>query len=128
MVKVSKRDTCDRYYLLKFLGFGIFLHRLHKTEDYELFHNHPWSWFSIIFFSYVEEVYGKKSKTVRFFNWHKGDTFHRIIIPYGREHVWTLFFHSRRFNKWQVKNREGKIIDEEPWRGVEGERTTYRPE
>lgn len=113
MIKVSKRDNCDRYYLIKFLGFGVFLHKIHTDEELDLYHNHPWSWISIIFGSYIEERFGKKPRIKRLINFAKSTTFHRITVS---RPVWTLFLHFRRNNNWQVKNGDNQIISEEPWR------------
>jgi hypothetical protein len=39
--------------------------------------------------------------------------------------VYTLFFHGRRCNKWGVFDREGNLIEGEPWRGVSPDRQNY---
>lgn len=123
LIKVSKRDNVDRYYLLKLLGYGIFLHRIHHDEDIDTFHNHPWNGFSFIFGSYVEERHGQSKKRLWFFNKILATRFHRVELP---RPVWTVFVHGPKCNAWQVMDRSGKILDTEPWNGVGG-RTTYRP-
>jgi hypothetical protein len=122
-MRVSRRDNCDRYYLFQFLGFGIFLHKIHHDEELGIFHNHPWDWFSIILGSYLEERFGQPLKIVRWFNWARGTQHHRIILF---KPVWTIFFHGRRYNCWEVINLKGEVIDTEPWRAIGG-RTSYVP-
>lgn len=120
---VSKRDNLDRYYIFKLFGFAIFLHRLHHNEHKDVFHNHPWNGFSIIFGKYLEEKTNGSTKLCIGFNWI-GEEPHRIELPYGP--VWTLFIHFPRCRQWMVCDRSGNIIDIEPWRGVGG-RTSYIP-
>ncbi len=125
--RVSKRDNCDRYYLLQVAGFGIFLHRLHTDEEKDLLHNHPWPYFSIIFGCYREELLpqdGYEVKRTRwFFNCAKSKTYHRIELPRGP--VWSLLFHARRNNEWSVINKNGQTVSVCPWRGIGGP-TSYK--
>ncbi len=119
MLKVSRRDNLDRYYLFKWRGFGLFIHYIHHDEP-DSFHNHPWPGVSLILGAYREETF-KGSRIKWFFNL-VGKTPHRVTLPRGP--VWTLFFHLPRNNHWKVFNRKGVILCEEPWRGVGG-RTNY---
>lgn len=118
-MKVSRRDNLDRYYLFKWMGFGLFVHYVHDDE-HDTFHNHPWPGVSIIFGAYREETW-KGSRIKWFFNL-VGRTPHRVTLPNGP--VWTLFFHFRRNNRWRVYSRQGDILATEPWRDVGG-RTNY---
>ena len=118
-MKVSKRDNLNRYYLFKLWGFGLFVHYIHHDEP-ESFHNHPWTGVSLILGSYREETF-KGSRIKWFFN-VVGKTPHRVTLTHGP--VWTLFFHFPRNNRWRVFARDGRVLSEEPWRGVGG-RTNY---
>lgn len=124
-MKISRRDNLDRYYLLQAFGFGLFAHRIHHDETPDVFHSHPWDGVSLIFGSYLEERLGETPKTRWGFNVVRARRFHRISLPRGP--VWSLFLHGRRYNRWAVCDREGKVLDVEPWRGVGG-RTSYSPE
>jgi hypothetical protein len=124
-VKVSRRDTCDRYYLISLFGFAVFLHRLHCDEEKGVYHNHPWSGISLIIGSYLEQRYGDRPRIRRLLHFLPATTYHRLELPNGP--VWTIFFHFRRSNRWRVINEQGKVMVTEPWRGVEGEVTSYRP-
>lgn len=120
MIKVSRRDNVNRYYLIKFFGYGIFLHYIHHDEP-ESFHNHPWPGLSLILGSYKEEKLNERARVKWFFNW-VGKTPHRVTLPNGP--VWTLFFHFKKNNQWKVFNKAGQILSEEPWKGIGG-RTNY---
>jgi len=124
-VKVSRRDNLDRYYLLQAFGFGLFVHRIHHSEDTDTFHSHPWGWFSLIFGSYVEERLDEAPRTRRWWNRIRAGEAHRVELPKGP--VWTILVHGRRRVPWQVFDRSGRVLDTEPWRGVGG-RTSYRSE
>lgn len=124
-VKVSRRDTADRYYLVSLFGFALFLHRLHKDEEKNVFHTHPWNAISLIFGYYHEQRMGKKLKVRYGLHFLPANTPHRLELPYGT--VWTLFFHFRRFNRWTVRTGDNHIIAVEPWRHIGGP-TAYRPD
>jgi hypothetical protein len=117
-VKVSRRETCDRYYLFQAFGCGLFVHRIHHDEHPDVFHSHPWDGVSLIFGSYLEERFGEQPRLRRFFNVIRATGFHRVSLPNGP--VWTLFVHGRRSNKWATKHRDGRVLRVEPWRGVGG--------
>lgn len=122
MLKISRGESLDRYYLLKFLGYGIFLHKIHHSDPPNLYHNHPWDGVSIIFGSYIEHRIGKywpfKTKSVRYgINWITG-THHRVEI--GEQPVWTLFIHWPRCRRWTIVDNEFKVVAVEPWRGDVG--------
>jgi hypothetical protein len=121
--KVSKRDNLDRYYLIKLFGYGVFLHKIHHDEP-NSYHNHPWHGFSIVFGSYNEEFQeAGVSRIVRYFNKINAFKHHRVTLLNGKS-VWTLFVHGKRCNKWNVIDKNGNILSEEPWRGIGG-RTNY---
>lgn len=126
-MKISRRDNIDRYYLLRFpfgLG-GVFLHRVHHAEKQDLFHTHPWSWASIVLGSYLEEVLGRKLTRRRLFNACRAETPHRVVPDRGT--VWTVCVHGPRRAPWMVIHRSGRVVDVEPWRGVDG-RSSYDPD
>lgn len=118
-MKVSRRDNLDRYYLFSLFGFALFAHKIHHSDD--VFHNHPWPAFSIIFGSYTEQLFGGRARVKRWFNF-VGSRHHKVTIT---KPVWTLFFHLRRTNQWTVLDDSGNVIATEPWRGVGGP-TSYR--
>lgn len=124
-MKVSRRETIDRYYLFKFFGYGLFIHRIHHSDPAGVYHTHPWSAVSFIFGSYTEYTLGGLPKVKTGFNLLKAKVPHRVILHKGP--VWTVFIHGRRSNEWKVFDEVGEVVDVEPWRGVGG-RTTYLPE
>ena len=126
-MKISRRETCDRYYITpKIFGCAAFLHRLYKNEREGVYHNHPWSGISIIFGSYLEERRGEQPKLKRFFNFVRAKTHHRIELPNGP--VWTLFIHGPKSNRWEVVAKSGQVLDTEPWTDTGNpERQSYSP-
>ena len=123
-MKVSRRDNLDRYYILQAFGLGLFVHYIHHDEAVDVFHSHPWDGLSFIFGGYLEERFGKSSRMRWFFNVVRAKRFHRVSLPKGP--VWSVFVHGRRKNTWEVKRRDGVVVDVEPWRGVGG-RMSYSP-
>lgn len=126
-MKISRRENLDRYYLLKLFGFAVFLHRIHHDEKPGIFHTHPWNGFSIIFGSYKEQYLTEEGVTRlftrRWFNVVKATIPHRVEVA---QPVWTLFFHGRKCNSWQVIDKTGKVLATEPWEGTNNpERKSY---
>lgn len=97
---------------MKFLGFGLFLHKLHHDEDVGIYHNHPWNGVSLILGSYLEQKLGGEPKRKRFFNYVNGKH-HRVALL---RPVWTVFLHFRRKRKWTVIDYDGQLLQTEPWR------------
>lgn len=116
-IKVSRGKTNDRYYLFKLFGFGLFLHRIHGIE--EDYHTHPWDGVSLILWGQYGEWYLDKSFRIRrWFNYIKATRHHRVAT--AAQDCWTLFFHFRKYNRWEVVDRYGKLIATEPWNGAGG--------
>lgn len=125
-MKISRRDTCDRFYLLQMFGIGVFIHKLHKSETKDVFHTHPWDGVSFILGSYNEQEIGQPIKRKSFFNFVKATTPHRIEV--NDKPVWTLFIHGQKYNKWKVFDKSGKVLDTEPWTDTENlQRKSYVP-
>lgn len=123
-MKVSRRATVDRYYIVKLAGFAVFVHHIHHDDPPDVMHSHPWPWLSIILGSYDEERFGEPVRRRRLFNFIRAGDPHRVTLPNGP--VWTILIHGRRRCPWAVIDRDGVVIDVEPWRGVENpDRTSY---
>jgi hypothetical protein len=73
---------------------------------------------SFILGGYLEERFGEAPRRRYLLNVIRADRFHRVTLPHGP--VWSLFVHGRRRNRWAVKSRAGRVLSEEPWRGVGG--------
>lgn len=119
-IKVSRRDNCDRYYVWQRWGFGLFIHKLHTTETPGVFHNHPWDGISLIIGSYREQTRGSRPVWRTFLNYVRAERHHRVEVD---SVVYTIFFHFRRKknHSWTVVDNAGKVIKQEPWRGVGGD-------
>lgn len=123
-MRVSRRGSIDRYYLFQRWGYGVFLHRIHASDNPTVFHNHPWPWFSVFFGKYTEERLGDKPRLRRFANWAQSWVPHRVTLTHGP--VWTIFVHGRRNNVWGVFDSSGRRLSNEPWRGLGNpERISY---
>lgn len=132
-MRISRRDTIDRYYLLSWRGWGLFLHRI-KRDEPKTYHSHPWTWWSIILGSYIdhrfedslgERFFNSSSTVKRFFNSCPAGVPHRVTLRRGP--VWTLCLHAPRTVRWAVYGPTGRKLEEEPWRGTENpERTSYQ--
>lgn len=135
--RASRRDNLDRFYLFQTRWFGVYLHHLKAGEKPDVYHTHPWSWFSIVFGRYQDhrpaEVDpgelmfmgpAEHTKNVRWFNSCPTATPHRVTLPNGP--VWTLCFRWRKKSLWWVQNNLGKVLEVGPWTGTENpERTSY---
>src|SRR3989304_3456542 len=126
VMKISRGDSLDRYYLFNLFGFGAFLHRIHHNDPLGTYHSHPWSGLSIILGSYWEAHLDQQPKpgVYRFvkkslFNWVKAKRHHNVQID---KPVWTIFLHLPKSNQWEVVDESGnKSIA--PWEGDKGHKS-----
>jgi hypothetical protein len=123
LLPVSRKGSIHRFYVRRAGDegrWGLFVHRIVRSDDPEVFHNHPWNGIALIFGSYIEETPTEAPRRVRVFN----------RIGYRRSHraeidrpVWTLFLHFKRQGdgSWWFHDRQGNRIpigeDVVPWRG-----------
>jgi hypothetical protein len=109
-----------RYYILfprsweesGWLPFNLYLHQLHKSDDFSALHDHPWDWASLILKgSYAEhtdssvEVYWAGDFRLR-----KATDRHALHLL--SRTVWTLFLVGRRKREWGFVGANGW----KPWR------------
>lgn len=98
----SSDDYLERYYLLRFGGRSLYLHRFWSSDD-EGFHCHPAHGLSLMLRGqYWEEqpheVRTRRAGSVRFIH---AEAFHRISLPKkNRGRTWTLFLRGRSRKRW----------------------------
>lgn len=118
-MKVSRRDNLDRYYLLEWRGWALFLHRIHHDEEPGVYHSHPWTWVSLVLGAYLDHRIGEPGEPGRLralVNWCRAGVPHRVTLPFGP--VWTLCLHAPRSARWAVFDAAGRMREWEPWRGT----------
>lgn len=110
--------------------FNAYLHWIHLEDADDATHNHPWDWaFSIVLSGWYREERLQKSyhvneisgfdceaiitlRTVRFFNFIRHDTFHKIT-KLSPQPVWTLFITGRKTKSWGFYELGRGFV---PWR------------
>jgi hypothetical protein len=102
----------ERYYLGTRFGIRCYLHRFVGSDPDRGLHDHPWSWAgSIVLAGFYQEQRDGGTRTIRRFNWLRGSTFHRVLLPESMSEVWTLFFHRAQNTKsWGFRPPGGAII------------------
>lgn len=113
--RVSRRASIDRYYLLQTRWVSVFLHRFKRSDTPRTLHSHPWNWVSFIFGEYTDERVGSRKRR-RWLNWCPVGVPHRVVLTSGP--VWTICVHGPRKARWAVYDLHGKLLEEEPWRGM----------
>lgn len=136
--RASRRANLDRFYLIQTPWFGVFLHRIKKSDKEGVYHTHPWSWFSIVFGRYIDvrlapadrgelsflgqPVYVNRKAG---FNSCPAGLAHRVVLE-GDKPVWTLCFRGPRRCQWKVIDTNRNVVEIEPWSGTEKpERVEY---
>jgi hypothetical protein len=85
------------------LPFNVLLHNI-KLSDDPIYHDHPWSWCSIVlrggYFEHRPGAFGdvkvwRRPGSICF---RKATDLHYVEL--GKKDVWTLFIHGRRVRKW----------------------------
>lgn len=113
-MKVSRGASLDRYYLLSWRGYGVFVHHIHHSDPAGVFHNHPWNAACFILGAYLEEYSDKTTRLRMLWNPLQAERFHRVEIF---RPVYTLVFHGKRCNQWCVMDENTGTMSAEPWRG-----------
>lgn len=121
--KMIMRDGAPylkRYYLFRDDNIAVYLHQFFASDQDEWLHDHPWdSGNMVISGGYFEEVFSSDPDGDRETYWRPpgyicqkrtAETFHRIILPEGKEgNVWTIFWRWRRRRIW------GFLVDNKTW-------------
>ncbi len=92
----------DRFYLIggKHTPWFVALHKIHRSDSDAHWHNHPFSWFSLILWgSYLEhQPSGTFKRRAGFFRVRSRDSWHRLELRSGP--VWSLFIGFARRGSW----------------------------
>ena len=99
----------ERRIIFRCRSFGIFLHKLCRSDHDRALHDHPWSFVSLILKNGYKEIARLKgvSKDVDVvlqnvpgeILWRPANWTHRVIIEDGKP-AWTLIFLGPRIRKW----------------------------
>lgn len=114
LINDGARPYLERYYLGQLLGWTFYLHRFVDSDPARGLHDHPWS-HAVSFVlagSYLEETRAGVRR-VRWFNRLTGDSFHRVVLPEGGRHVWTLFCHGPYVKQWGFMRQLETALDED---------------
>ena len=108
LIGCEGRPYLERYFVLRFLGFSIYLHRFVDSDGDLETHDHPWHALAIVLAGgYSEERVcdmnlrsgvGIYKRHIRWLNWISANTFHRIA--HIQPETWTLFIHGPRVKTW----------------------------
>jgi hypothetical protein len=108
----------------KTLGFAIYLHKFHRSDDDNALHNHPWEWARSLILAggYSEERREPDRETVvrrtiRPGDWVKinADHFHRVDLL--EDDSWSFFIAGPKTSDWGFWEREsGASGPTIPWR------------
>jgi hypothetical protein len=109
VIKEDDRPYLERYYLGTLLGVRCYLHRFVGSDPDRGLHDHPWPWAaSLVLSGDYDEHLNDRVRRVRRWNWLRGDTFHRVVLPPERREVWTLFVHRALNTKpWGFRDDRG---------------------
>ena len=96
VISDSDRRYLERYFVCSIFGVRVYLHRFVGSDPDRGLHDHPWAWaFSLIlsgwYFEETRRTEGGGLRTVNYFNFLTGDSFHRVVLPLSLTEVWTLF-------------------------------------
>ena len=102
----------ERMFVARRFGVTVYLHRFVASDPDRGLHDHPWSWAAsfVLAGSYREIVkivppgvqgadVPERERRVRFFNFLRGHTRHRVLLAGPGDEVWTLFVHHWKNSK-----------------------------
>jgi hypothetical protein len=94
------RPYLERSFLWTGWGVTIYLHRFVGSDPDRGLHDHPWDWAaSFVLSGWYQELLEGRTRRVRFFNWLRGTTYHRVLLPHEGSEAWTLFVHHAKNSK-----------------------------
>lgn len=110
LVDADNNDYLRRWRILETPWFGIFVHRILRSDTDRDLHDHPWNFITVILSGeYHEEVNGvgnvrvcKAPCLIR----HRAEDSHRVTII---KPVWTLFFIGPKRRQWGFLTNEGWV-------------------
>lgn len=100
IIFVYDKPYLTRYYLLgngSGSTFEVYLHHMHKVDEFRWLHNHPWTWFLslVLSGSYWQETFDSSSRQhskqhIRRFNLFRGTSHYHAIRNLPKGSAWTL--------------------------------------
>lgn len=118
-----------RLRILETPWFGIYLHRIFRSDSDRELHDHPWPFVSFVLRGYyLEEVPLRRQpfafggvrrataneiRRVQWFNFKRATDFHRISFL-SRRQVWTLVVRGLRARGWRFQTDDG-YLDHDEW-------------
>lgn len=94
-------------------GFAAHLHRFHRGDEDDEYHDHPWTWgVSLVLTTGYVETYLVDRRGMRVYshwlkpwrlNFLRGDSWHRVDLPPGAE-AFTLFVSGPVVKSWGFMN------------------------
>ena len=116
--RMDEEPYLERFYLfLKERGddfpFNIFLHKFLKSDPDD-FHDHPWSYRTLIlsggYWEYTDK--GKFWRGPFSYRYASANTFHRIELDKNIPNCWTLFIPGKKIREWGFRTKDGWIRNE----------------
>lgn len=94
IISDGTRPYLERHYIGTVFGLRVYLHRFVGDDPDRGLHDHPWSWAcSFVLAGWYNELRRTHlmPQPVRWFNWLRADTFHRVLLPRQYEaHKWLI--------------------------------------
>lgn len=95
-----------RYILFRCEAFGVYLHKLCRSDYDRALHDHPWPFISVVLCGGYDEVHDQTTDGSTVTVWHKAGSVlvraaewrHRFVLH--RAPVWTLVIVGRRQRRW----------------------------
>lgn len=86
LIQEDGQPYLERYYVGSPFGLRVYLHRFVASDPDRGLHDHPWQWaLSVIlagwYFEERRDTLNGTPRLVRWLNWLRGDTFHRVLLP-----------------------------------------------
>ena len=124
-----------RYYLVgngSGRGFEVYVHNMHKVDQFRWLHNHPWNWFLSIVLSgyYVQDIFNRrtnhsKKQNIRLVNLFRGLHRYHAIRELPKGEAWTLVLvpPKKKAFEWGYWNPESQSHIQDNEIGHESART-----
>jgi hypothetical protein len=109
---LQKAPLLFRYFLIRSKYFGVYLHRLCRSDEDRALHDHPWTFISIILTAgYIEHTPdGPKPHRPGAILYRPAEWQHRLELS---KPAWTLVFRFQKTREWGFWCPQGWIHSEQ---------------
>jgi len=97
-------------WVFNFVFFSIRIHHWLRSDDKRAFHNHPWSFVTIVLKGSYKDVTPEGEEILKFGSCKFRKAGHNHYVEVGDKGCWSIIFTGPANHKWGFTTKEGKFL------------------